>query len=517
MFNTSSVFLDKGEMYNKGGEVMLVLEHLANYAATTPDHEAVVFEDRVWTYKELFEASKKVAQQLAEVGVQKGDIVAQFMLNSDYFMIVYYGIQLTGATVMPVNNKLAPPEVDYIFMHSQARVLIADEQLQHTLDATTHAFEHRFMRADIVAAVAQEEPSTFEVVENKADDIAVIMYTSGTTGKPKGVMMSHRNVIETAEIWSLSMDLVPQDRTYICTPLFHCAGSHVFAVPTMINGGTLVVGEAFSPDKTLKDLVDYKATIFFGVPAMYTILLSKSEMKTYSFDTLRIFGYGAAPMPYELIKQLKDTFPNVKVQNFYGQTENSPATSTLLDEYAMTKIGSVGRPLARTELKIVDANGDEVPIGEVGEICVKGPQIMQGYLRNPEETSKTIIGDWLHSGDLGRLDDEGFLYIVDRKKDMIIRGGENIYPIEVEEVLYQIPQVLEAAIVGVPHEVYGEVPKAFVVVKDGETLTEGDVLAYCATQLAKYKLPYEVDFLQALPRNASGKVLKHTLRPKQTT
>ena len=496
---------------------MLVLDHFKKYAQTTPTHEALVFEERVWTYEELYGAAKKVAQHLTEAGVQKGDIVAQFMLNSDYFMIVYYGIQMTGATVMPVNTKLAPPEVDYIFMHSQAKVLIYDEQLAATVDVTTHTFEQTYTRTDVTDAVATVDASSYVEEEVEANDIAVIMYTSGTTGKPKGVMMSHNNVIETAEIWALSMDLVPSDRTFICTPLFHCAGSHVFAVPTMVNGATLVVGEAFSPDNTLKALVDTRATIFFGVPAMYTILLSKPEMKTYAFDHLRLFGYGAAPMPYELTKQLKESFPKVKVQNFYGQTESSPATSTLLDEYSLTKVGSVGKPLARTEIRLVDPNGEEVPLGEVGEICVKGPQVMQGYLRNPEETAKTIINDWLYSGDLGCFDEEGFLYIVDRKKDMIIRGGENIYPVEVEEVLYQMPQVLEAAIVGVPHEVYGEVPKAFIALKPGESLTEQQVLDYCATQLAKYKLPYEVDFLESLPRNASGKVLKHTLRPKQTT
>lgn len=304
------------------------------------------------------------------------------------------------------------------------------------------------------------------------------------------------------------------DRMYICTPLFHCAGSHVFAVPTMYKGGAIVVEESFSPDRTLKKLVETKSTIFFGVPSMYTILLNKPELKNYNFSNLRLFCYGAAPMPYELVKKLKDTFPQVKVQNLYGQTENTPAATSLVDEFALDKIGSVGKPLSQTEVQLVDSEGVPVPLGEVGEICVKGPQVMKGYLRNPEETSRTIQNDWMFSGDLGRFDEEGFLYIVDRKKDMIIRGGENIYPIEIEEVLYQIPQLLESAVVGVPHEVYGEVPKAYVVLKEGETITEEEILNYCATQLAKYKVPYEVEFLDQLPRNASGKVLKHTLRSK---
>ena len=248
---------------------------------------------------------------------------------------------------------------------------------------------------------------------------------------------------------------------------------------------------------------------------MYSLLLNLPEIKQYNFEHLRLFGYGAAPMPYELVKNLKETFPNVAVQNLYGQTENTPASTSLLDENALTKIGSVGKPLAKTEVRLINPDGELVQIGEVGEICVKGPQVMKGYLRNPEETALAVRDGWLHTGDLGRFDEEGFLYIVDRKKDMIIRGGENIYPIEIEEVLYQIPEVLEAAVVGVPHELYGEVPKAFVVVKEGQHLSEQHVLNYAKTQLAKYKVPYEVEFLAELPRNASGKVLKHTLRPVQ--
>jgi len=311
------------------------------------------------------------------------------------------------------------------------------------------------------------------------------------------------------------MNMTHEDRMYICTPLFHCAGSHVFAVPTMYRGGTVIIAESFSADHTLTHLVETEATIFFGVPAMYTILLNKPELKNYNFEHLRLFCYGAAPMPYELVKRLKEAFPKVAVQNLYGQTENTPAATSLLDEAALIKIGSVGRPLARTDVKLVDAEGEEVPVGEVGEICVRGPQVMKGYLRNPEETSAAIRNGWLHSGDLGRFDEEGYLYIVDRKKDMIIRGGENIYPIEIEEVLYQMPEVLEAAVVGIPHEVYGEVAKAFVVLKEGASLTEADILQHARTQLAKYKVPADIEFISSLPRNASGKVLKHTLRPTQ--
>ena len=496
---------------------MFITNVLTQHALSRPNELAIVFENSQWTYRELYNHAKKIANYLTRQGYKKGDIVAQFTLNSDIFMAIYYGVQLAGLTVMPINTKLAPPEIEYIFLHSEAKVLIYDEKLEGSIQAINAEFEEVLNLQKIRAILADDGLVLDEFVSLSEEDTAVVMYTSGTTGKPKGVMLSHRNIYETAEIWSESMNMTASDRMFICTPLFHCAGSHVFAVPTMYKGGTVIIEEAFSPDRSLQKLVETEASIFFGVPAMYTILLSKPEVAHFTFEHLRLFCYGAAPMPYELVKRLKDTFPKVKVQNLYGQTENSPATSSLLDDAALVKIGSVGKPLARTEIQLVDPNGEVVPVGEVGEICVKGPQVMKGYLRSPEETAKTVRNGWLHSGDLGRFDEEGYLFIVDRKKDTIIRGGENIYPIEVEEVLYQIPQLLESAVVGVPHEVYGEVPKAFAVIKAGEDISEAEVLAYCATQLAKYKVPLQIEFLDELPRNASGKVLKHTLRPQQTT
>ena len=217
-------------------------------------------------------------------------------------------------------------------------------------------------------------------------------------------------------------------------------------------------------------------------------------------------------MPYELVRKVKALYPNVKVQNLYGQTENSPAATTLKDHHALDKVGSVGEALPQTEVQVVDEFGEPLPVGQVGEIVTKGPQVMKGYLKNEEATRRTIQNGWLYTGDLGRFDEDGLLYIVDRKKDMIIRGGENVYPVEVEEVLYQIPELLEAAVVGIPHTVYGEVPKAFIVLKEGQRLTEEAIIAFCSKQLAKYKLPEEVVFIDSLPRNASGKVLKTALR-----
>ena len=495
---------------------MLMTEIVQNYAKQQPQGIATLYDGKKMSYSDFYKCAEKFAAYLQEQDYEKDDVIALYTLNSDLFLIAYIGVQLAGFVVMPINTKLAAPEVEFIFNHSEAKGLIYDERLEDILADISYPFQH-IVGFKEMKEVIKNYTGQRQVINLEPHDTAVVMYTSGTTGKPKGVMLTHQNIVSSAEIWSLSMNMTNEDRMFICTPLFHCAGLHVFAMPMFYKGGTIVIEEAFSPTNTLEQLASTAATIFFGVPSMYTIILNTSDFKEHTFKNLRLLCYGAAPMPYELVKQVKETFPNVKVQNLYGQTENSPAATSLLDVDALTKIGSVGKPLTQTDVRVVDSFGETVPAGGVGEICVRGPQVMKGYLRNPEETARTIKDGWLYSGDLGRFDEEGYLYIVDRKKDMIIRGGENIYPIEVEEVLYQLPEIFEAAVVGLPHEVYGEVPKAFVVLKEGKSLDEEAILAYCRNQLAKYKVPHEIEFLEELPRNASGKVLKHTLRPKVST
>jgi long-chain acyl-CoA synthetase len=381
------------------------------------------------------------------------------------------------------------------------------------MESTIEKIEERLVvgEGDTLAAILQDHSYSFNPPFISQENTAVVFYTSGTTGKPKGVLLTANNVRAAAQIWSESMEITSEDRMQISTPLFHCAASHCFSIPTIYKGGTVIIEEAFSPEQTLNTMEKEKVTIFFGVPAMYSILLNMAKMDEMDLSSLRMFTYGAAPMPYKLVKTLKTRFPKVKVQNLYGQTENSPAATTLKDHYALEKVGSVGEPLPMTQVQVVDEFGDPVLSGRVGEIIVKGPQVMKGYLKNMEATKNTLKNGWLYTGDLGCLDEDGLLYIVDRKKDMIIRGGENVYPIEIEEVLYEIPELLEAAVVGVPHEVYGEVPKAYLVLKKGQLLTQENVISYCNKKLAKYKLPSEVVFLDSLPRNASGKVLKHTL------
>ena len=496
---------------------MFVAEQLAEHARIQPKKVITSFMGKDTTYEQFYRQAQNLAGYFQAKGYQKEDRIAVYLPNSDYFLVCYYACQLGGFAFTPVNTKLTAPEVEYIFTHSEAKALIYDQRFESVLNQIGPALE-QFQDSLMVGGentlkeILSNDTNAFHQVTVDPADTTVIFYTSGTTGKPKGVMLTASNVRAVAQIWSEAMDITASDRVQIVTPLFHCAASHVFSIPVIYKGGTIVIEEAFSPEQTLNTMEQAKVTIFFGVPAMYSILLNTPKMAMLDLSYLRLFTYGAAPMPYELVKKLKALYPKVKVQNLYGQTENSPAATTLKDHYALDKIGSVGEPLPQTKIRVVDEHGNDVSPGEVGEIVVKGPQNMKGYLKNEAETDKTLKNGWLFSGDLGRFDEEGLLYIVDRKKDMIIRGGENVYPVEIEEVLYQIPEVLEAAVVGAPHEIYGEVPKAFIVLKAGMTLSAEEVIEFCQPKLAKYKIPAEVSFIESLPRNASGKVLKNHLR-----
>ncbi|MFT9846237.1 class I adenylate-forming enzyme family protein [Aneurinibacillus sp. REN35] len=503
---------------------MATFDVLLQHIEHQPEKAVTIYEGKETSYRQLVEKARRLGSYFRSKGLKQGDVVAVLLGNSDLFITCYFACQAAGVSVLPINTRLAPREIEYILNHSEAKLLIYGQEFSRTIEEIApltplikHFIHvggdeaHRGM--SIQQAIAEASEMSDEPC--RGEDTAVIFYTSGTTGKPKGVLLSHNNCEAIAKMWAKAMELESTERVLIVAPLFHCAAAHVFMLPTIQAGGTLVIEHGFSPRQTMEAIERYDITIFFGVPAMYTLLLNQPDLHTLQAPHLRMLTYGAAPMPYELIKKVKQIFPQAKVQNLYGQTENAPGATTLKDPHALDKVGSVGQPLPGCEICIVDDEGFELPVGEVGEIAVKGPHVMKGYLRNPEATAFAMRNGWLMSGDLGRIDEDGFLYIVDRKKDMIIRGGENIYPIEVEEVLFEIPTVLEAAVIGIPHEVYGEVPKACVVVKEGNTITEEEVIHFCEKRLAKYKVPVQVEFLNALPRNASGKVLKTILREEQ--
>ncbi|WP_198507829.1 class I adenylate-forming enzyme family protein [Bacillus sp. FJAT-45037] len=501
---------------------MFIIDQLKKQAQETPDQLITVFQEKETTYQEFYQYVEQLAGHFKDCGYEKEDIIALLIPNSDMFVICYYACQLAGVTVLPINHKLSSYEISYIINHSEAKGFIFDcsfeavakdiIQENHSItNKWTIGYEEGDSRIEDLMVNGSSSKALQQVVR-EAEDTAVVFYTSGTTGKPKGVMLSNENIRATAIIWKESMNLQATDRMQIVAPLFHCAASHVFTIPTIYAGGTVIIESAFSTKQALQTMEEQNVSIFFGVPAMYNLLLNEPTLKEHQFPSMRLLTYGAAPMPYELVKKVKESFSGVRVQNLYGQTENAPAATTLLDSDALTKIGSVGKALPYTDVRVVDSEGDEVPIGEVGEIIVMGPQVMKGYLKNREATNASLKNGWLYSGDLGRLDAEGFLYIVDRKKDMIIRGGENVYPVEVEEILYEISELVESAVIGVPDPVLGEAVKAYVVVKQQATITEDEIISYCRSRIAKYKCPSKVDFVEELPRNASGKVLKTTLR-----
>lgn len=495
------------------GKTKFVTDYLREQAQKTPGEIAVLFEHNEISYDEFYQTVEKVAAFIQRKGMKKGDIVASMLLNSDLFMAVYYGVQLAGCTLLPINTKLMPDELSYIFNHSEAKGLIYDERLIGSLKQVDYLFEWTETREALKNELKAE--SSLKVVENNADDTALVLYTSGTTGRPKGVMISHQNVISAVQQWSEGIVYKPTDRVYISIPLFHCAGLHVIAVSTIYSGATLVIDEMFVPDRTIPTIVEKNITVFSGVPTMYALLLSKFDFANQPFPNVRKMVYGSAPMPHEIIKNLKEAFPDVEFNNLYGQTESTPGATFLPNEAVLTKVGSVGKALPNTQLQIIDGEGCTLPVGEIGEICIKGTQIMKGYLKNDEETKQAIKDGWLYSGDLGYLDEDGYLYIVDRKKDLIIRGGENIYPIEVENVLYQIPGIIDAAVIGVPDPIYGEIPKAIVVLKEDGVISTQEIMNYARTKLAKYKVPHIVEVVTEMPRNPSGKILKHVLRDRE--
>lgn len=503
---------------------MSTFDILLQHVEHQPEKAVTIYGGHETSYLQLTQMARRLGGYFRSKGLKQGDVVALLLGNSDMFVTCYFACQAAGVSVLPINTRLAPREIEYILNHSRAKLLVYGQEFNETVEELMpsipliqhfiHVEGPETLRGTSIGQAIHESDEV-AVTPFQDDDTAVIFYTSGTTGKPKGVMLSHKNCKAIAKMWREAMDLEKSEQVLIVAPLFHCAAAHVFMLPTIQAGGTLVIEKGFSPKQTMEAVQRYDVTLFFGVPAMYTLLLNQPDLHTLHVPHLRMLTYGAAPMPYELIKKVKQIFPQAKVQNLYGQTENAPGATTLKDPHALSKVGSVGQPLPGCQVRIVDDEGFEVPVGEVGEIIIKGPHVMKGYLNNPEATALTMREDWMLSGDLGRMDDEGFLYIVDRKKDMIIRGGENIYPIEVEEVLFEIPTVLEAAVIGIPHEIYGEVPKAYVVIKDGNGLTEEEVIAFCEKRLAKYKVPFHVEFLDALPRNASGKVLKTVLRQQE--
>ena len=471
------------------------------------------------TYSELDIRSNKLAEWLQKNGVGKGDRVAILSQNCAEFFELEFACAKIGAIELPLNWRLTKPELEYILNDSTPTVLIYDSGF---LDISLELQKDCQIKASL--QIDNEDPSSqyeialkesngkYEEVPTTHDDLIMIMYTSGTTGHPKGAMINHRMQLYNCINLATPVFISPETVQLVVLPLFHTGGMNCYANPVLHAGGELILIREFDPGLALSILgnSDYKVSHFFAVPAPYQFMMNHPDFDKTDLSFLKIAGIGGAPCAEAILKTWSGR--GVSMIQGWGMTETSPGGIGLDAADAERKIGSAGKPLMHTEVKVVDDDGNELPWGEVGELYIRGPNITPGYWNKPEATEDSFDGDWLKTGDAARFDDEGFVYIVDRWKDMYISGGENVYPAEVENVIYQLPQIAEAAVIGVPDERWGETGKVFISLKEGQSIEEKDIIEHCLKNLAKFKVPQSVEFIELLPRNATGKVLKRELR-----
>jgi long-chain acyl-CoA synthetase len=483
-------------------------------ADSRPTHPAIRLGERTVSYAELDRAARGVASSLRSRGIEPGEAVAILVPNLPEFTITYFGILYAGCTVVPLNVLLSAPEVTYHLEDSQSRLLFAHPLFGEAVrtgasDAGVPVVWVGGEGDDGVEAMASADPLS-ALYPTSPSDTAVILYTSGTTGRPKGAELTHSNLlINCAIVVPRLLPLDVDDVTLATLPLFHSFGQTCIQNTSIALGATFTLLPRFTPEEALEIMERDRVTVFAGVPTMYFALLHH-EGRQYDLSSLHYCMAGGAPMPVEVMKAFEAKYP-VKILEGYGLSETSPVASfNMLNR--PRKPGSIGYPVWGVEMAILDEADQPVPDGQPGEICIRGHNIMKGYLRRPDATKEALRGGWFHSGDIGVRDPDGSFAIVDRKKDMIIRGGFNIYPREVEEVLFGHPAILEAAVIGVPHERHGEEVKAIVVPAPGGAPTAAEVIAFCKERLAAYKYPRIVEFSESLPKGPTGKVLKRELR-----
>jgi fatty-acyl-CoA synthase len=515
----------------------LVLPELVTRSARRrPDTPALIFEGRALTFGELQDRVRRLAAALAARGVAHGDRVAILMVNRPEFVETFLACQTIGACAVPVNFRLTAAEVCYVLDNAGARTLVCDGELLTTAGAVSRGVSQRIAVGSgtpAFVAVGSEPPAAAAVAPGFEDyeaviaggdgpppaadpddeDLAFLMYTSGTTGRPKGAMLSHQNLFCNTLNWIQELRATAADVWLSGLPLFHIGGLNGI-LPFLSLGSTTVIepSTGFNAGRSIDLLVTHAATMCFFVPTQWREICEHPDVERLRGGPLRTAMWGASGAPRETLELMSRRLPGIDIVSAFGQTEMSSNTTMLRGPDAIRKLGSVGRPMVNVEVRVVDEHGADVTTGEVGEIVYRGPTVMQGYFDAPQATADAFAGGWFHSGDLVRQDDEGYLYVVDRKKDMIISGGENVYPAEVERVLLEHTAVAEAAVVGIDHPRWVETPLAVVVLRPGAGATAETLIAHCAQHLAGYKKPTAIRFVDALPRNAAGKVLKRELR-----
>jgi fatty-acyl-CoA synthase len=484
------------------------------------DREALVFAGRSWSFRAIDTATSRVARRLIDAGLQQGDRVAAYGRNSDAYLIAFLACCRAGLVHVPVNYALTGGELRYILDQSGARALLTAPALEANLAGITTEIRGRFDGGgdlDILATALN--PSAPTDIDAAIDDTALaqIVYTSGTTAAPKGAMMTHRAMMSQYYSVIHEMDFGPSDQALAALPLYHTAQMHAFTVPQLLVGGRSVLIEAPQPDLVLRLIEQERITSFFAPPTVWISLLRHPDFATRDLRTLQRVYYGASIMPVPVLHELRDRLPNALPYNCYGQTEIAPLATTLRPEEHDARPASCGRPALNVETRVVDPQMNDQPPGMHGEIVHRSPHLLTGYWNKPKETEEAFTGGWFHSGDVGYFDDEGYLYIVDRIRDVINTGGVLVASREVEEALFTHPAVSEVAIVGLPDDKWIEAVTAFVVLRDGHTTDEATLIAHARPLLAAFKLPKRVLFVDTLPRNTAGKLLKRELRRQFAT
>ena len=498
---------------------------LDNSASKYPERAAVISQEGRYTYKAFNERTNRLANALLNAGLEKGDRIAILFYNGSHFVEAYFAAAKIGVVATPVNFRFAAPEIVYVINDAQPELIFYGTEFEETISQVRDKFisapqlvsphdGRSSFALEYEDFLAGGEPDLVPAAASVDEgDACQLMYTSGTTGKPKGVILTHRNVL-----WNLFNTILARedrggDKALIVGPLYHTAALNNHLTIQVALGGTSIIIRKFEPESLLRTIEKENATVISGAPAMFNLLLQHPQTQRYDTRSITKCTSGSDKLPLEIKKRLLEFFPNIQgVYDVYGLTEASPCITILNAADSLRKDGSVGKALPFLEARIVDDNGRSLAAGEVGELICRGPNVMKAYHRNPQETEKAIRDGWLYTGDLARMDEEGFYYIVDRKKEMIVSGGENIYPREVEEVLMGHPAVADVAVIGVPHPTWGETVKAFIALREGYTLDDREVIEYCKKHLASYKKPTAVDFVAAIPRNPSGKALKRLLR-----
>jgi len=502
---------------------------MSNFAAILDYHasrapEKVVLRqgDRTLTNAHLLERVNALAAGLRDLGVGRGDIVGLLLYNHLEFLEATFAVNRLGAAFLPMNYRLAPDEWRYILEHAGAVALLTEPEFQGSIDPVLpDGVRRRLLLGadqapdgwlDYTALVEANRGRQVPCEPVGPDDLQRLMYTSGTTSRPKGVCITHGNLTWKNLGHIVEFGLTADDTTLVCGPLYHVGGFDLPGVGTLHAGGSLTVMRKFEAAKAVDIIERERPTNVWLAPSLMNAILQLPDLHDRDTSSIRFIIGGGEKMPEPLIERILKAFPNAWFSDAYGLTETVSGDTFNDRDHTLSKAGSVGRPVVHTEVRIVDPDGNDAPTGQLGEIALRGPKVSVGYWRDPTATSAAFRDGWFFTGDVGRLDEDGYLYVEDRKKDMIVSGGENIATPEVERVLYEHPEVVEAAVVGMAHPRWGEVPQAFVVLKPSSTASAEDLQAFCRERLAKFKVPAAVTFLDELPRTPSGKVLKRQLR-----